>query len=159
MTRAELDRIDEGILFLLQEDARNVTTKTIADEMGVASSTVANRIKKLENRDIIRSYRPDIDYGRTEYDHHLLVIGTVESSQGEDLIEDALDVRGVIGVRELLTDEQNVSLELLGATQDDVEEAIEKLREVGVAISRTEILKRELVQPFDDLGKQFTSEE
>lgn len=159
MTRAELDRIDEGILFLLQEDARNVTTKTIADKMGVASSTVANRIKKLENRDIIRSYQPDIDYGRTEYDHHLLVIGTIEPSQGEDLLEDALDVQGVIGVRELLSDEQNVSLELLGATQDDVEEAIEKLREVGVAISRTEIFKRELDQPFDAFGKQFTSEE
>jgi DNA-binding Lrp family transcriptional regulator len=82
MTRAELDRIDEGILFLLQEDARNVTTRTIGEKMDIASSTVANRIQKLEDCDVIRSYRPDIDYGRTEYDHHLLVIGTVDARLG-----------------------------------------------------------------------------
>lgn len=158
MPSGELDDVDEGILFLLQGDARNVTTKTIAEKLGVASSTVANRIKNLEERDVIRSYRPDIDYGQTEYDHHLLVVGTAPPGETERLVDEALEVRGVVGSRELLTDRKNVRFEVIGATQDDVERSVEGLSDVGVSVVRTEILKRERQQPFDGFGRQFTSE-
>ncbi|WP_135534566.1 Lrp/AsnC family transcriptional regulator [Halostella pelagica] len=158
MAHPELDSVDEGILFLLQEDARNVTTKSIGERLNIASSTVANRIRKLEQRGIIRSYQPDIDYARTEYDHHLLVIGSVQPEADVNPVEDTLDVRGVIEARELLTDEQNLSLELLGANQEDIVRTIERLREVGVSVIRTEILKRELTQPFDEFGEHVTDE-
>ncbi|WP_312908269.1 Lrp/AsnC family transcriptional regulator [Natronosalvus caseinilyticus] len=54
----ELDSVDKGILYLLQEDARNNTTNAIGEQVGVSSSTVANRITKLEeNGEIIRAPR------------------------------------------------------------------------------------------------------
>ncbi|SFC76715.1 AsnC-type helix-turn-helix domain-containing protein [Halobiforma haloterrestris] len=57
----DLDPTDQGILYLLQQDARNNTTSGIGEQVGVSSTTVGNRISKLEenallNSDLIRRY-------------------------------------------------------------------------------------------------------
>lgn len=158
MPSDELDEVDEGILFLLQEDARNVTTKTIGKKTGVAPSTVANRIQKLEDAGVIQGYRPDIDYGRTEFDHHLIVVGTAPPDERSDLSEAALDVTGVVAVREFATADENLSMELIARSQSSVEQAIDDVADLGVAVERTEILKRDLRRPFDGFGRRFTSE-
>lgn len=44
----DLDGIDEGILYLLQRDARRITTKEMTEQVGVSASTVRNRIDRLE---------------------------------------------------------------------------------------------------------------
>ena len=158
MPSDELDAVDRGILFLLQEDARNVTTKTMGEKLGVAPSTVANRLQKLENEEVVRGYRPDVDYERTQFDHHLIVVGSAPPGDRGDLAEDALDVEGVVNVREFATAEQNLSMELVGQSQCDLERSIDDVCELGIAVDRTEILKRDLRQPFDEFGREFTSE-
>ena len=51
----ELDEVDRGILRRLQEDAR-VAFREIADELGVSESTVFVRVKKLQERGVIRGF-------------------------------------------------------------------------------------------------------
>lgn len=158
MVSDEIDDVDKGILYLLQQNARTNTTNNIADKVGVSSSTVGNRIQKLEENGVITGYHPTVNYGKAGLDHHLLAIGTVPYERRETLTEQILEVSGVVSVRELLTNKQNVAIELVGYSRTYVESAIDELNEIGVTIERIEMMKRERVQPFDDLGKQFTTE-
>lgn len=99
MDEYDLDRIDMGILYLLQRNARDTTTEEIAEKVGLAASTVATRIRKLENADVICDYRPTIDYRRAGFDQHILVIGTVPADERADVVENAMDVGGVVNAR------------------------------------------------------------
>ena len=159
MVADELDNVDKGILYLFQQNARRHTTEDMAEKLGVSSSTVGNRINRLEDRDVILGYHPIIQYSETGLGHHLLVTGTVPLSEREDLVDGIMEVSGVVSVRELLTNDENLSLEVVGHTQEDVQDTLEALDSLGVHIERTEIMKRERAKPYNHFGKQFTSEE
>lgn len=53
--------LDIRLIRALQADARR-SNRQIADELGVAASTVGHRLKDLEESGVIRGYRPVIDY-------------------------------------------------------------------------------------------------
>lgn len=55
-----IDLIDTQILNIMQENARTSNAE-IARQVGLAPSAVFERIRKLEERRIIRGYRADID--------------------------------------------------------------------------------------------------
>lgn len=152
----DLDRTDMGILYLLQRDARSTTTEEIGEQVGLAASTVSTRIRELEDAGIITDYRPTIDYQRAGFDQHLLIVGTVEADDREEVVTDLTDVAGVVNVRELLTEKENVLVELVNTSQEETERRVGELRDLGVEIVRTEFLKRELSQPFAHFGEQFT---
>lgn len=57
---AELDRTDIRILDMLQHDAR-VTTKEIADKLGLTITPTAVRIRKLEDAGYIKRYVAILD--------------------------------------------------------------------------------------------------
>lgn len=62
-----LDETDRKILGLLQRDAR-MTNAAIAAEVGLTAPSVFERIRKLEQRGVIRGYTVDVDpaaLGRT----------------------------------------------------------------------------------------------
>ncbi len=156
---SQLDEVDEGILYLLQKNARNNTTTHIGDQLDVSSSTVGNRINKLEDRGVITGYQPTVDYREAGLGHHLLVRGTVPFEERSELASEVMDVPGVVSVRELLADDRNLSIQLVGDSRDRVERSIETLNDVGVDIDEVNLVKRERLQPFDQFGKQFTDSE
>lgn len=55
-----LDKIDTQILSILQKDS-NRTTKSIAEELGMTTSPVFERIKKLEKEGYIKKYVAVLD--------------------------------------------------------------------------------------------------
>ena len=55
-----LDTVDRQILAALQENAR-VPHAEIARRIGMATSAVADRVRKLEERGVIRGYTVDLD--------------------------------------------------------------------------------------------------
>jgi Lrp/AsnC family leucine-responsive transcriptional regulator len=57
---APLDDIDRTILDLLQRDAR-MTNAAIAAEVGLTAPSVFERIRKLEQRGVIRGYTVQVD--------------------------------------------------------------------------------------------------
>ena len=58
-----LDKIDTRILEILQKDS-NRTTKSIAEELGMTTSPVFERIKKLEKEGFIKKYVAVLDNKR-----------------------------------------------------------------------------------------------
>lgn len=159
MAPDEIDDVDQGILYLLQQNARTNTTAEIGEKVGVSSSTVANRINRLEERGVIAGYHPILQYSETGMGHHLLVTATVPLPERESLVDDIMDVSGVVSVRELLTNDENLSLEVVGRSQEDIETTLKDLDEVGVHIERMEMLKQQRAQPYNHFGQKFTNEE
>ena len=82
-----IDGTDEQILTILQNDAR-ISNAEIARQIGLAPSAVLERIRKLEDRGIIRGYRTDIDPRAVEFG--LTVFVTVKTSECGSDAEEAL---------------------------------------------------------------------
>lgn len=153
-----LDQTDKGILYLLQQDARNNTTSGIGEQVGVSSTTVGNRITKLEEESVITGYNPTIDYEKAGLDHHLLLTATVPTHNRTQIAEQALGIHGVVTVRELLTHQQNLEVEIALSTRKGIEDTLDELAELGLEIVRSELLKRELNRPADKFGKEVVEE-
>lgn len=153
-----LDGVDEGILYLLPQDARNNTTAGIGERVGASSTTVGNRISDLESADVITGYNPTIDYENAGLDHHLVVTGSAPMAERSDLAAEALRVHGVVTVRELLTHRKNLEFELVAREPQGVEAALEELAELGIDVVRSEMLKRELDKPADHFGEDVAED-
>jgi DNA-binding Lrp family transcriptional regulator len=156
--RSNIDTVDLGILYLLQQDARNYTTTEIGKKVGVSSSTVSNRIRALEDQGVIKGYHPFVNYEQAGFDNHYILTGTVSLTHRDEFVDTALSVSGVVSVREFLTTNHNISIELIGPTRQVVERSIGDLQNYGLSIEEIQIVSQVHQQPFDHFGKQFTDE-
>jgi len=158
MVSKELDNVDKGILYLLQKDARRNTVEDMAERVGISSSTVANRIKALEERGVILGYHPILKYSEAGLGHHLLVTATVPLRERDEMMDDLMEVSGIVSIRELLTNNENLSLEVVGRTSADIEDTLETLDSLGVDIERMEMMKQERTNPYTHFGQEFANE-
>lgn len=145
----DLDNVDRGILHLLQVDARHTTAREIADKTGVAASTVRNRIEQLEAGGVIQGYRPTLDYEAAGLPLQVLFVVTAPPADRSDCVEQLLDIKGVVDVRETLTGRRNIHVETVGTSTSDVTRMTDRIHDMGLEIESSEILKQRCVQPFD----------
>lgn len=61
-----IDDIDKQILNIIQQDAR-ISNAEIARQVGLAPSAVLERIRKLEERKVIRGYAAELDAAQVGY--------------------------------------------------------------------------------------------
>ncbi|AEH38200.1 Lrp/AsnC family transcriptional regulator [Halopiger xanaduensis] len=154
----ELDDIDRGILHRLQDDARHTTAADIAGEVGVTANTVRNRIRRLEEAGVIAGYVPLIDYERTEKSMHMVVQCTVPIHERGEAAATALEIDGVVGVRELMTGDRNLRIDLVAADTDEITAIVSRLQRAGIDVGEEELLKAEYRQPFDHFGADTVEE-
>ncbi|RDI72508.1 Lrp/AsnC family transcriptional regulator [Halopelagius longus] len=145
----ELDNVDRGILHELQLDARNRTAQEIADKVDVSASTVRNRIKELESDGIIEGYHPKIDYERANLPLQILFVCSAPPTERSELVEQILNVRGVVDVRETLTGRRNLFVEAVGVNTSDTVRMTDAMHEMGLSIESSELLRQRRVQPFN----------
>jgi Lrp/AsnC family leucine-responsive transcriptional regulator len=60
-----MDRTDYQILNILQADCR-VTLKHIGDQVGLTAPAVSERIRRMEEKGVIRNFRIDVDRSRLD---------------------------------------------------------------------------------------------
>lgn len=149
----DLDDTDRGILYLLQRDARGISTQSMGERIGVSASTVRNRIEKLEESGVIRGYHPDVDYDEAGLQLHVEIRCSAPNPRREELVSAASDVAGVVSVRELLDAAENVQVDAVGTDSDDVARITDELGDSGLEIVDTTIVKETVVQPFDHFGR------
>lgn len=147
----QLDDVDRGILHALQRDARNVTTADIAEQVPVSASTVRNRIQNLEESGVIDGYRPTLNYERAGYQLRVVFAATVPVEDRARLARKALRVRGVIDVRELLSGANNLYVEAVATSTQNLTQITQALSETGLSIQRSEIVTNHYTQPFGEL--------
>lgn len=153
-----LDDVDRGILHILQENAREATAAEMGEQTGVSSSTVRNRIEILEDNGVIRGYHPEIDYEKAGFELHLFVVGRTSTANRREVATEALEVPGVINVREMVTGEHNLHIEAVATDSDAADETIAGIEDLDIEIVSTQIVKELHVQPFDHFGADLVSD-
>ena len=68
----EIDGIDRRLLAVLSEDAR-ISLKELAGRVGLSSPSVSDRLRRLEERGIIRGFTVDIDPAALGYSLQAIV--------------------------------------------------------------------------------------
>ncbi|WP_226005548.1 Lrp/AsnC family transcriptional regulator [Natrinema salinisoli] len=154
-----LDNLDRRILHLLHLDARGASDTDIATETDVTGTTVHNRIKELEEQGIIIGYNPEIDYEAAGYPMRVLFICSTDLSDRSKMAEQALGVRGVVNVREMLAGEENLHVEVVAEATSDVKESTEQLHDLGLRIVSSDILAEEHVQPWNHFHQEVAGED
>ncbi len=61
-----INEIDAKILNIIQQDAR-ISNAEIARQVGLAPSAVLERVRKLEERGVIRGYAAEIDAAQVDF--------------------------------------------------------------------------------------------
>lgn len=158
MTSDRLDDVDAGILHLLQRDARNTTTTEMGDAVGVSASTVGNRIQQLEDDGIIDGYHPRIDYHDAGFPLRVLFVCTAPIPERSELSERALQIDGVVDVKEIMTGVENVHVEAVATDRDDVTVIGGDIDALGLDIVTQKLVKNEHIQPFDHFGDDTADE-
>ena len=153
-----LDNLDRRILHLLQIDARGASDTDIADETDVTGTTIHNRIKELEKQGVILGYNPEINYEKAGYPMRVLFICSTDLSDRSEMAEKALEVQGVVNVREMLSGEDNLHVEVVAEATSDVKESTEQLDALGLRLVSSNILAEEHVQPWNHFHQEITGE-
>lgn len=146
---SDLDNVDRGILHLLQLDARNTTAQEIADKTGVSASTVRNRIDELEADGVIKGYHPSIDYEAANLPLEMIFIITAPPTERSEAVEEILNIKGVVDVRETLTGKRNIHAEAVGTDKSDITRMTDAIHDLGLEVESSEIMKQHRTQPFD----------
>lgn len=153
METVELDDVDRCILYALQENARNVSASTIAERLDVSARTVRNRIDRLEEAGVIRGYRLDVDYERAGYQLHTMVVCSAPISDRDEIAQQALEVSGVVAVREIMTGDENLNVEVVGRDGEDLSRITRELNELGLEINDEDIIRNEYYRPYHEFDR------
>ncbi|WP_418281494.1 Lrp/AsnC family transcriptional regulator [Halorubrum sp. DTA98] len=145
----ELDNVDRGILYMLQMDARNTTSEEIADKTGVSASTIRNRLERLENDGVIKGYHPEINYESANLPLRVMFVITAPPKKRSEIVDQLLDIQGVIDVSEMITGKRNIQVEVVGRDTSDIIRITDAIHDMGVEVESSEIMKQRKVQPFN----------
>ncbi|CCQ33264.1 Transcription regulator protein [Halorhabdus tiamatea SARL4B] len=151
MARA-IDAIDEQILYYLAQEARHTSAPDIAERVEVSPPTVRNRIRQLEADGIIQGYHAHIDYEKVDgrlVNHYVCSTGDRDR---QELARRALDVSGVVNVREILSGRGDLRVKVVGTDTDDLTRIAQDLNSLGIEIDDEGLGYREYFRPYAPFG-------
>jgi len=137
-----IDAVNWKVLRLLQQNARLSNTE-IAKQVGISSPAVAERIRKLEDAEIIEGYRTDVSYFETG--HQLKAIINVRAFMGrlKPFLEKVKTFDEVINCYRI-TGNENIVMEVILKNQKHLEQFIDELITYGEV--KTQIVLSEVVK-------------
>ncbi|SEW10720.1 Lrp/AsnC family transcriptional regulator [Halobacterium jilantaiense] len=159
MDDGTLDDVDRAILYALQADARNASSADIADRAGISDSAVRKRIQRLESDGVVKGYSADVDYDESGYPLRMLLFCTASIPERGDLIEDILDIDGVVSVQELVTGEQNLLVTAVGRSDDDITPVAQALLDMGLTVADEVLVRSHETTPFGRFDTNGANEE
>lgn len=148
----QLDMIDRRVLFHLALDARHTSAPDITADLDVSAATIRNRIRLLEERRVIQGYHANIDYEKTGGKLTNLFICTADLPRREYFANEALQVPGVVHVRELMRGQRNLHVEAIGEDKTDITRIARDLSTLGVEIEDEALLQRNYHHPYEPFG-------
>ena len=134
-----MDSVDRQLIGLLRQDAR-LTVATLAQKLGVSRGTVTNRLRKLEDAQVIVGYTVQL---RPDAEPNLIRAWTsvlVEGNQTRAVIAALLGEPGVQALHDT-NGRWDLLVELRAETMADLSKVLERVRLIkGIANAETSIL-------------------
>jgi DNA-binding Lrp family transcriptional regulator len=150
----DLDEVDRQILHALQEDARDSSSRDIAERTGTSGSTVRKRIQRLESEGVIKGYSADVDYQRSGFPLRMLLFCTASIPERGELLPEILAIDGVVSVQELVTGDENLLVTVVGRSDDDITPVAQKLLDLGVDVSDEVLVRSHESTPFGEFAPE-----
>ncbi len=137
-----LDQLNWKILEALQSNAR-ISFSEIGRKVGLTSPAVAERVKKMEDKGIIKGYKVQVSYNMTGY--QLRAVITLKAFMGrlKPFLEKVKEFREVINCYRI-TGNENIIMEVVLYDQAHLEEFIDRLITYGEP--RTHIVLSNVVE-------------
>jgi DNA-binding Lrp family transcriptional regulator len=155
----DIDDLDRQIIHSLQRDARHTSASEIAESLDVSARTVRNRITKLEDAGVIRGYDVDVDYEAAGYQLHTLIVCTAPIHEREEIAQRALEVDGVVALREVMTGADNVHVEVVGVDGNDLSRIGRDLNNIGLEVVDEDLIRNEYTRPFHQFSAETTDDD
>ncbi len=139
-----LDSLDWNILEALQENAKQTYTE-IGRRFGVAHSTVYDRIKRMEENDVIKKYTTVVDLEKVgvKYITSIMTVFT-DPKESENVAKKLSESKEVLEVSTSLSEELSIIAKVVAKNQDKLHSFIaQKVAPLpGVLRIRTSIITR-----------------
>jgi DNA-binding Lrp family transcriptional regulator len=139
-----LDSLDWNILQALQENSKQTYTE-IGRRFGVAHSTVYDRIKKMEENNVIKKYTTVVDLEKVGV-KHITAIMTVftDPKESENVAKKLSEAREVLEVSTSLSEELSIIAKVVAKDQNKLHSFIaQRVAPLsGVLRIRTSIITR-----------------
>lgn len=148
MTAHELDDVDRQLLNLLQENAR-YTAIQLAEEVGVSDNTVHNRIERLEEAGVVVGYGAAVDHELTGLGLHFQFTCTTRISARSEVAEEIMTIPEVVAVTELMTGQENLQIDAVGASDKDITRVAEQVDGLALEINDENLIRAEHRRPLD----------
>ncbi len=156
MVDRPIDDLDRRILHALQHNSRKTAASDVAESADVSPRTVRNRIERLEEAGIIEGYGAQVNYEAAGYQLHTLIVCTAPIHEREEIARRALEVPGVVAVREVMTGAENVQVEVVGVDGNDLSRIGRELNDVGLEVVDEDLIRNEYEQPLHLFGPTAT---
>ena len=95
--KIELDELDLRIIRELSEKARD-SFREIAKRLGISTSSLINRVRRLEKEGAILGYTATLDFAKLGYEFIAFIEVTIKKGALLDLEEKLSNMRGVVSV-------------------------------------------------------------
>lgn len=145
----DLDTVDFGILDLLQEDARNLTPRAMAEQLPVSAQTVRNRLAKLEEAGVVEGYVPVINYVKAGFPLRLQFTCTAPVDDRDELARAILDIPHFVRAEELLSARENLLTEAVTYGANDIDRLVRRLVDLGLTIDAERFVRAEYTRPMN----------
>ena len=139
-----MDSTDRRIVALLEEDAR-LTYGEVGKEVGLAASSVHDRVRKLEKAGVLRGYRADVDFAAVGLPITAFVSLALRPSSPADIPARVAEFPLVESVYSVAGDNSYV-LVVRSPTTTALEELLDALRAKLEVVTRSTIV---LSTPFE----------
>ncbi|MCC6030879.1 MAG: Lrp/AsnC family transcriptional regulator [Desulfurococcales archaeon] len=153
MSSDSLDDIDYAIINLLKNDSR-LSIREISKMINRSPSTISERIRKLENRGVIKRYTITIDHGRLGYKLNAITLLQVDGAHIEDVEKMLMTEPNVRAVYDI-TGEYDVAIITTFRDSEELDRFIKKmLKNPYIKRSVTNIILR-IVKESPTLDKNY----
>jgi Lrp/AsnC family transcriptional regulator for asnA, asnC and gidA len=153
--RNRLDKLDRGILQALQQNARQ-TYKEIGTQLGVAHSTVYDRIRRLEKEGVIKQYTTMVDVEKIGMDPIMAIMTVFTAPQETETVAEKLaEATEVLEVSTSLSEELLIIAKVTAEDRDKLHAFIaEKVAPLpGVLRIRTSIVTKKYKEELFSIGQ------
>lgn len=134
-----IDETDLKIVQELKKDGR-ASFSEIADELGLATSTVSARFQKLEDKGVIEGFRPVIDYEKLGFELTSMVAIKAVPEETESLAEKLQENNRVISFFEVTGDKDMIVI-TRSKDREDMNSFIKSLQKTpGVKSTETHVI-------------------
>jgi Lrp/AsnC family leucine-responsive transcriptional regulator len=151
MAQHSMESVDRKICQLLASDGRMSFTD-LGKETGLSTSAVHQRVKRLEQRGVIRGYGASVDFRAVGLPLSAFIsIRPIDPSQPDDSPDRLADIPEIESCYSVAGDESYI-LKVRVSEPSDLEELLARIRAAANVSTRTTIV---LSTPYEGRAPQF----